>query len=179
MVYFLTFSFKLNFIFFLIRNQKSGNKPFVYSCFPLTQYDSQYSSNRVFEVFSNSGRFFQLGEVFPTRGDFSNSGRFLTWRWVFGLALVFCIPLGFLCPARFFVSRWVFEDLRTWGPFLSRFMSGGSNFSKGDFVSLGFFVSHWVFCGRTIKIDDTFGGVEKLYSVIEWSFKKLPSILKF
>ena len=30
----------------------------------------------------------------------------------------------------------------------------GSNFSKGDFVSLGFFVSRF-FCGRTIKIDDT------------------------
>ena len=85
----------------------------------------KYSSNRVFE-------------------GFSNSGRFLTWRWVFGLALVFCIPLGFLCPARFFVSRWVFEDLRTWGPFFSRFMSCGSNYSKGHFVSL-VFLGHVVF----------------------------------
>ena len=97
---------------------------------------------------------------------------FVVWRWV---SLVFC--LGFLCHARFFVSRWVFEDLRTWGPFFSRFMSGGSNFSKGDFVSLGFFLCPiGFFCGRTIKIDDTFGGVEKLYSVIEWSYKTLPSI---
>ena len=58
-------------------------------------------------------------------------------------------------------------------------MSGGSNFSKGDFVSLGFFVSHWFFCGQTIKIDDTSGGVEMLYSVIEWSYKALPSIFNF
>ena len=54
-------------------------------------------------------------------------------------------------------------------------MSGGSNYSKGDFVSLGF-LGHVFFCGRKIKIDDTFGGVEKLYSVIEWSYKTLPSI---
>ena len=58
----------------------------------------KYSSNRVFEGFSNSGSFFQLGEVFPTRGGF--------WS---------CV--GFLYPARFFVSSSFFGvTLGFWGP---------------------------------------------------------------
>ena len=127
----------------------------------------KYSSNRRFEVFSNSGRVFQLGEIFPTRGGFWHGAGFLVLR------CFFCVPLGFLCPVGF---------LRSWGPedlFLAVSCQAGPTIPRGILYPLVFGVTLVFFCGRKIKIDDTFGGVEKLYSVIEWSFKKLPSILKF